>query len=334
MPAKFGPRPLQSNAAARVTTGAWAHQFLLFLQATSLLFTALLLTALLLAAPLLAVLLACSSLTADDDLAGRREKLSQLTASQRQQLLRKQQRFAALDSDQRQRLRQLQKQLESDPQGPRLHKVLDAYYDWLKTLTTSERAELVDLPAKERVEQIKKLRRQQAARVIASGEPGLLTPDDLKTVGRWMEEVVWSHRDQLLKTIPPPRRKQLANMPEAQRRRVLLMASWQRWRAGEAPPISPAEIKRLVEQLSAPAQQRFAQVTDPPQQRRLVKEWVRLSVHDRVERARKLDPIARDELERFLWEELNSKQRDRLLNLPNEQMQQELRRLYFQKKAE
>jgi len=70
-------------------------------------------------------------------------KLSRLSAPERDQLKRNLQEFRELPAAEKERLRRLQRGLQADAaSGGRLNRVLDAYYDWLKTLSPGQRSDL------------------------------------------------------------------------------------------------------------------------------------------------------------------------------------------------
>lgn len=70
-------------------------------------------------------------------------RLSRLSAPERENLKRSLQEFRTLPAAEKARLRELQRALHSDANsGGRLNRVLDAYYDWLKTLSPGQRSDL------------------------------------------------------------------------------------------------------------------------------------------------------------------------------------------------
>lgn len=91
--------------------------------------------------------LCLSSQAVADNRARQREenltRLSQMSGPERDQLKRNLQEFRELPAAEKERMRRLQRGLRSDAAaGGRLNRVLDAYYDWLKTLSPGQRSDL------------------------------------------------------------------------------------------------------------------------------------------------------------------------------------------------
>jgi hypothetical protein len=134
-----------------------------------------------------------------DDRARQREEhlthLSRLSAPERENLKRNLQEFRALPNREKERLRTLQRSLQSDAKsGGRLNRVLDAYYDWLKTLSPGQRSDLRNEsdPVRRAQQVTALLQRQDSAE---SGDtprrrrPGF-TPEDLAAVMPLLEEAL------------------------------------------------------------------------------------------------------------------------------------------------
>ncbi len=111
------------------------------------------------------LLLACSTVTtsAQQEIAQHRMQVEQMTASEKESLRIKRSRFQQLTSQQKDELRQLHAALS---QRPELQQTMKAYYTWLTTLFVTEMAELKQLSPRQRVEQIKRLRRNRPSKAI------------------------------------------------------------------------------------------------------------------------------------------------------------------------
>jgi hypothetical protein len=276
---------------------------------------------------------------AGDDLAARRSQIERLQPAEQQELLRKQERFSELPLEEQDRLRSLQAALDADANAEKLQQVLLRYHEWLKTLTPSQRSELALLQPKERVQQIKRIQRQQQAAREQARRVELLSNQDMRTVVRWTEDLAWELRDRLLANMPEPQRRNFDKGNEQRQRRILLyralsLERGRRPRSG-APllAIDQPDIDRLAAELSEPARQELAQAGGLPAQRRVVTGWIGTAVH-RLEpghAGRKLGPLAGEDLVQFLQKDVPLPQRERLLNMPREQMLEELRGMYFER---
>ena len=104
-----------------------------------------------------------STISAQQEIAQHRLQVKQMTASEKESLRIKRSRFQQLTSQQKAELRQLHAALS---QRPELQQTMKAYYTWLTTLSVTEIAELKQLSPRQRVEQIKRLRRNRPPKVI------------------------------------------------------------------------------------------------------------------------------------------------------------------------
>ena len=285
-------------------------------------------------------LLCGAAAAADNDPAVRRERVQNLPLSEQQQLLRNQQRFAELSADEQQQLRALHEELTSDPNSARLRGVLERYHEWLKTLSAEQRAELNDLTPDERIARIERLmsrqrdERERGRRRYFGNQPPLAR-EDARQVFHWFGDLVWRKRAELLKEIPAERREQVERLDEPLQRRSLMWTAMQRWR-GEPLPAAPEQLAELTQKLSPPAQARFAEAETPEQQGRLVRDWLAQSMMMRMGpfgSRRSMAAASSEELERFFQRHLSEDERSRLMNLPRDEMREELRHLYLQRGA-
>jgi hypothetical protein len=281
------------------------------------------------------VLSVASAAAAADDMASRRLQVSQMTPAEQQELLRKQEQFAALPLEEQDRLRALQAAIDTDAHADRLRQVLKNYHEWLKTLSPAERAELAELAPEDRVKRIKQLQQRQRVARQEAQLAEVLSVKDMQAIIRWTENILWEHRDKVLEQLPPEWRKRLEKEDQQkQRRQLLLAASFSSRRSGLHPLalVKPADIEELTARLSDPAKQELAKATDLAEQRKVVRGWIGASMHrlEPWQGRRKLPPPADQELADFFQNELRPPQRDRLLKMPNEQMREELRRMYFE----
>lgn len=285
------------------------------------------------------ILAVATAARADDSLAARRLQIERLQPAEQQDLLRKQERFAELPLEEQDRLRALQEALDADKNAEKLHQVLVRYHEWLKTLTPTQRAELADLPPKERVQAIGRIQRQQHAAREQAHRAELLSSQDVRAIVGWAEDVAWKRRDRVLEKMPEKQRKNFEKANEQRQRRMLLytILALERPRrsggGGALLAVGPGEIERLAAKLSEPARQELTQATAGPAQRKIISGWVGTALH-RTEpwhATRKLGPLAGDDLVEFWQSDVPLSQRERLLKMPREQMLEELRGMYFKR---
>lgn len=280
-------------------------------------------------------LLIGASALAEESLADRRAQIASLSLAEQQQLMRNQERFAALTEEQQARMRQLHVELTKDAESAKLRGVLDRYYDWLKTLSVEERAELAELNADQRIERIRQLIKRQREeherrrpRFVNTDPP--LPPEDAQVISRWFSDLAWKYRELVMKDLPQNRRKDFEELDEGAKRRQVTITALRRWKSDPI-PVTTEDLDRLTGQLSPGTRQRLAAANSPQQKKRLAREWLLQSMMARMGSfPMRRSMVSSEDLERFFETELPDEDRQRLMKLPSEQMQAELLGLYWQ----
>ncbi len=260
-----------------------------------------------------------------------------MTPDEQQELLHKQERFAALPPTEQDRLRELEATVDKEPDARQLHEILIRYHEWLKTLTPNQRADLADLPPEERVRKVKQLKHTQETMRQQALRAELLTSDDLREILDWTKQILWAHRDELLRDMPDTVRKKMANVDEQKQRQMLLYNNLSRARSRTGPRggltamIKPKDVNSLAAKLSPDAKQELTQASTLALQREIIRGWTWQAFHRLASRgARGFAPGMEDDLMHFFQNDLQPSQRQHLLNLPNEMSREELRRMYFE----
>lgn len=263
---------------------------------------------------------------ADESPAARRERLEHLPPSQANALLEKKRRFDELQPEQQDQLRRLHDQVAHDEQAERLQQVLARYVEWLKTLPSGQRAELLSLPADERIAKIKALmeeeRKQQFRRFAEQPPP----EEDMKVLVQWFGEFFERHRERILAELPVARREATEKIKGSKPEPVALYFRYLRDRvpdANERIVPSDEEIKDLESRLSD-ATKKILEQTPAPQKQFTLFRWIGTSMFNKA--AGKASP---EELSRFYKEDLTPKEREHLDNLSAEAARRELRFFYF-----
>ena len=268
---------------------------------------------------------------ASGDPAARRARVEGLDAGKQQDLLRKFERFEALSPAEQQRLRELQAQITADPNSQKLLLVLERYHEWLKTITTPQRAKLAELPAKQRVDQIEAIQRER--RDAQRLEP--LNRQDMREIARWIDALVERHRKELVAGIPQRYREWYDRQTDADAKRMaLVFRLFGRSREEEQDSkVTEEDIEKLSKKLSDSARAELAKADSLDAQRRVVRGWVFASLRrsNSWQRERRGNPVVGDELLQFLQTEVPPAERERLLKKPREEMLQELRKMYFER---
>ncbi len=280
-----------------------------------------------------------ASARADDRFETRREQIAKLQPAEQEELLRKQERFAALPAEEQQRLRAFQQALDADKDGERLQQVLARYHEWLKTLTPSQRAKLAELPPAERVTEIKRIQQQQRSIRERMHRADLLSWNDMRDVIDWTEDFVWARRQDLLADMSKDQRQRFEKWDRKRQRRALLLRAFDRSRregSSALDALDQAAIDGLAAKLSQPAKQALTDAPSLAEQRKIVGGWIGTAMH-RLEpwpTSRKQGSLVAEDLLQYLQNEVPPTERERLLKMPRDKMLEELRGMYFERRRQ
>ncbi len=189
-------------------------------------------------------------------------------------------KFSALPTKQQQALRRFDEQLSADPDSAQLHHILQRYYDWLKTLSSVERANVLDeTNPSDQIKLIRQLRQGQMGQAFTWLDPGLnmLRDRDSAAVLQWMHEFADSHEAELTAAFPDQNRPDGQKSDERRRRRSLVWLAWQQWwgpSATATPPVTATDIHALHSMLSPEKQQQLESEAGLNEQITLVRHWV------------------------------------------------------------
>lgn len=255
-----------------------------------------------------------------DPQAARRARIEQMSAEDKDRLLRQRERLASLSHEEQNRLRTLYQQVDRDPQRDELRRVMHNYYRWLKTLSPSQRAEIARMLPDERLAVIRQVQERRQRRTERH-----LAPEDLQALANWLEE-------HLLSDLPEPRREWFARRLEGRKGpgQWMMVSSWYSRNRGPRP--SSESIEQLATLLSPGTGERLLQA-DGRSRGRLLRSWnSQLSREASRQLQERLRHVDDEELSK-IFERLPDWERERLLDLPPDQIQRELRLIYFQSRA-
>jgi len=255
-----------------------------------------------------------------------RGRIEAMSPQEKSQLSRRRERFAALEPAEQEQLRRLHRQIGDDPRAAELRRVMQRYYEWLKQLSPYARAELLELPPAQRIERIKKLKRNEDER--------LAKREDSDALRRWMEGYAARHEAELLKSMPPHYRQRLARLKGSDRSRAMMGLMWMRWQSGDRgkrPPLDEQELADLRSKLS-PATRQQLEAMPAIQQWGTIASWIRQGLRHRAASHGFGTPplaVSEEKLADFFENKLSPEQRDWLLGLSSEEMDWALPQMYF-----
>jgi hypothetical protein len=250
-------------------------------------------------------------------------QIASLSAEQKEELLRKKERFDSLPPAEQDRLRELHKSLASSANAQGLSGVMDRYCEWLKTLTSAQRAELRDLPVDKRIARIKELLQQQAGQRFQE-YAGSLPAEDREAIYRWLEDFVVRNQDEITNQLTFDMKRRLNDAPDEEaRKRMLIMGFQYRRPDSQMPMPTQEDFGELLASLSPATRKKLDEAKTPEEKQARARELVRAAIFSRV-----FPPVSDEELRKF-YVSLPADARDRLEGLDPEQTTRELRRMYY-----
>lgn len=273
----------------------------------------------------LPILRSAAAAEGDLTLDEQRQQLASMSAEEKRELQRNQERFKALPPEERQRLRELHGQLAHDADSEPLWHVLEGYTRWLKTLSSGQRADLLNLPPAERIAKIKQLLQQQESARLRGLITSELSDQDVKAIAQWMDDLVERRMPQLLAEMPMLRER-LQGTEDRSRKRVLVMMALRNLPRKDLLQPSPQEIEDLKSRLSASARQQLEAAEKKGEGADFARRFVRAAMLSR----RFVPPVDKEKLRQFYEESLPSQKREELESMPPERMRAELTRLYME----
>ncbi len=281
-----------------------------------------------------------------DPLADRRLEVDRMSPSAKQHLLRQQQRFDKLNEREQDNLRALQAEVAAAPEKEKLTATMEAYNEWLKTLSITQRGDLLELAGdpKARLAKVDEFQREQDRR-----QP--LQREDAEVVMKWLERVRGKLPEDIQERIEfpfvarSPRQgdEDPENVAREQRRRLVWFAYY-RWMSPsyravpadskeprETLPVDANDLSELGKQLSPTARKRLANAMTLSDKLKLLGGWMRSIIYRRWRGGAEnmLPEVSKTELVRFFENELTEQQREDLLRLDSDELDQRLRFMYL-----
>lgn len=306
-------------------------------------------------------------LSADEEtLEQRRARLEAMSDAEKSRLLQKKRKFDELTEAEKDKYRQLHEDLIHDPNYEHLYGTMQRYAEWLKTLSSIERAELLRLPTSERLKRVKMLMEAQAQerfRQMLSdmqASKDLLSHEDQKVICKWTDQFLENHRDEILANVPEnPFVEEIRSDFDPHKHLHFLRIIYFRsepfrnpgpGRPGgetklppdgdngqeakvEVPKVplprpSAEEVQQLTMAVSQQARKALANATDEEERLQVIRNWMRAAAFSRFQ-----PPVRPEELDRFVREGgVTVEEREWLESLPRDRVFPELKRIYYRKR--
>jgi hypothetical protein len=295
---------------------------------------------------------------ADEPFASRRQRIEKMDSAQKEQILRRHKQFHAFKPEDREQLRNLHRDIENDPDRDELRRVLDRYYDWLKTLSSYQLMELRKLSPEERIERIKVLQQEKHVSGRSRGRfgygrfsPGFdrygkmageIGARDREALLQWAAEYAARSEDAFFESLPDVLREQvqreLSTIDDSRNRAHVLF--WRMWlRRQLDDPKEPLlhiddDWPRLLEALSPSTRETLEALPKGEQHANIAGKIRILALEHYFSRRSGSVPsvISEKELAGFFANDLDQGLRSRLMGLPSADMQRVVWRLYLMSK--
>jgi hypothetical protein len=273
----------------------------------------------------------------------RRAWVESLGPSDKLELRDEFEKFSAMPAKQQQALRLFDAQLSSDAENLQLRHIMLRYYDWLKTLTSADRYNVVtesSLP--EQINLIKQLKQGQLGQAFAWLDPGLnlLKDRDSAAVLQWMRDFAENHETELTSASPDQKRPEGQKSDDRRRRRPLAWLAYQQWWSPTAkgtPPVTSTDIHALHPLLSSEKQKQLDEEPSLTEQVQLVRQWIQTAAAEFRELAAQgfgrwggLNP---ERLKRFEDQQLSADEKKELEGLSSVDRLRKLIELYQKHRA-
>ncbi|MGA2797947.1 MAG: hypothetical protein ABSE63_10230 [Thermoguttaceae bacterium] len=282
------------------------------------------------------------------------EDLKKLDSSQKADLLQKQNIFAHLLPAVQNQLQQLHEQIHADAHAEELRGIMDRYYEWFKLLPSYYRLELPHMTSEERFKWIRDYKQKEQTEITNRPPAG----KDSEAMWKWMENYESKHEKAFVENLPDPIQKELKVMaPIAFHRRIMGMM-WLRPQDGQnkESPFSDDDLselrsnftpgtqklleakskedaKKAIEKENRPETQKLLEVKSKDEQITILHNWAHSLVRQNYPRRGPgmEGPVDDKLLAEFFDKDLDDAERDRLMKLSPEDMQQQLLRDYIMK---
>ncbi|MCA9146709.1 MAG: hypothetical protein KDB05_28220 [Planctomycetales bacterium] len=276
------------------------------------------------------VLTATTVCAADDAFEQQRQRLANMSATDKQALSQRLERFERLPTSEQEKLRQLDTAIADDPQGEQLRLVMQRYGEWLRALPSSQRLEILSLPTTERVERVRLLLAEQERQRFQELFGSKLQLSDQAVLHQWVQALFEREKASILSRLTPLDRQRVFRVEDPMQRQSMMVMMLYRWNSDglkffELLKPTDEDMKQLAMQLSPLARDTLAAARDDKERSQLIQTWTRAAIESRVR-----PPATKDEIERFLDQHVTDEQRAYLESLPRERMRMELQRLYSQ----
>jgi hypothetical protein len=254
-----------------------------------------------------------------------------LDPNEKADLLQKERIFTRLEPAEQKQLRQLDEQIHTDAHADELRGIMNRYYEWFKLLPSYYRLDLPHMTAEERIKWIRDYKQKEQTEITNRPRAG----KDSEALLKWMEDYESKHENAFVENLPERMQKDIKGMPPSAIHRWVMGMMWPRPQEGGQNKESPFSDGNLMELRSifTPGTQILLEANPKEKQITILQNWAHFLVRQyNPRRGPGMEgPVDDKLLAEFFDKDLDPAERDRLMNLPPEDMQQQLQRDYIMK---
>ncbi len=266
----------------------------------------------------------------------RNDRLTRMTEEQREDLFAKQQKFEVLPPENQEAIRKFHNLLVTDPQQTRLLQALVSYYDWLKTLNTTQLNEVLDSPPEKRLTKIRKITRLQAREAFGRLGSTSLPFVDAEAFYRWYSIANGFHNEDIRKQAAsvftrirrekgiPTDKEDIERVNSGPMEQLVdFLLRHDRENFGELITTNEFGLEHLENQLTNSSQSILNELDTLEERQELVLRWIEVANKTRF-------PIQTSNLKKF-YQTLSREKKDEIaIEHPNDWFET-LKRLYWEK---
>lgn len=247
-----------------------------------------------------------------------RATIDALSPEEKAALQQRKNRFESLPDAEQERLRGLNAAITSAPNGDQLLATLDRYHEWLKTLSTKQRTDLLELPTDERIKRIKEIIKDQDRDRLRKMAEKPLPEADIDAIFSWLDEFMKRNEEDYLKKTHKDYAEKLRKMDEVSRRQSLMRSIIMRGPRNDYPLPMRDDFERLVPTLSQPTRAALESAKTAEEKQQVARQWIFHAMVSRV-----LPQVSDEDLHKILTS-MPREQRERLERKTPEEVKREL----------
>lgn len=247
-----------------------------------------------------------------------RATIDALSPEEKATLQQRKDRFESLPLAEQERLRSLNASITAAPNSDQLLATLDRYHEWLKTLSTKQRTDLLELPMDKRIEKIKEIMEGQDRDRLRRMAEKPLPEADIDAIFNWLDEFMKRNEEEYLKKTHKDYAEKLRNMDEVSRRRSLMRSIIMRGPRNDYPLPMRDDFERLLPTLSPPTRSALESAKTAEEKQQVARQWIFHAMVSRV-----LPPASDEDLHKILTA-MPREQRERLERKTPEEVKREL----------